>query len=347
VKVPGLASWCAALAACAVLAASPAFAFPLGTGFTYQGLLNQSGSPVTGTVTLTFGLWDAQGGGTQIGASEVLSGITVTNGVFSVVLNSGGAFGPSAFTGDARWLQIGVCSDPGCSSSTTLAPRQPITAAPYSQFSIGPWQPLAGNIFHNGNVGIGTPTPHAPLELESGFGTEVLRFGLDAGDYHYLSTGFHGAQPYLNFLGFNIEHGSNDIRRVLTLQGDGSVGVGTSSPAAALDVRGDIKLGSSGQYFAPAAEENLRMVRGRVLANGVATAGCCYSVSKCGTGCYDITYNTAFSGVPSVTVGGEFDVSYSGFGPGSTPTASEIRVSLYFHDALSDGNFDFIAVGPR
>ncbi|GIV94152.1 MAG: hypothetical protein WHS83_06470 [Chloroflexus sp.] len=53
--------------------------------------------------------------------------MTVSNGLFTVTLD----FGPGAFTGDARWLQIAVrCT--GDSGYTALTPRQPLTAAPYA-----------------------------------------------------------------------------------------------------------------------------------------------------------------------------------------------------------------------
>jgi hypothetical protein len=100
---------------------------------------------------------------------------------------------------------------------------------------------------NGGNVGIGTSTPHAPLEIQSGFDTEVLRFGHSARDFHAIVTSFHGGVPDLNYLGFNIEHSDNDARRVLTLRGDGNVGVGTMSPSALLDVAGDVRV--SGDLF--------------------------------------------------------------------------------------------------
>jgi hypothetical protein len=274
----------------AALAAGPAFAAALGTGFTYQGQLILSGSPVTGNVTLRFSLWDAVSGGTEIGAREIVAGTSVTNGQFVVQLNDAsvpypnGLFGASAFNGDARWLQIEICSDVSCSGApTVLAPRQPVTAAPYSRFAAGPWQLNGGSLYYTGgNVGIGTTTPHAPLELLSGFGTEVLRFGLDDSDYHFLSTGFHGAQPFLNFLGFNIEHGSNDVRRVLTLQGDGNVGIGTTTPQSSLDVRGDVRLGPSGELRATGGEENLKIIRGGVNSNGTIMTGAGFTPTRYG-----------------------------------------------------------------
>src|SRR5262245_3819 len=164
-----IACCCISLAALA----APVSAVPLSTGFTYQGQLNQGGTPFNGTANFRFSLWDALAGGAQIGASEIQAGITVTNGLFTVVLNGGGAFGSSAFTpGAARWLQIEVCADGSCTGSPTLlSPRQALTATPFAQFSAAPWQSNGGALFYNGgNVGIGVSNPHTRLELQSGFG---------------------------------------------------------------------------------------------------------------------------------------------------------------------------------
>ncbi len=109
----------------------------LGTAFTYQGQLKNAGGPVNDTCDLQFSLWDAAGsgspptGGTQIGITQTLS-VTVTNGLFTAVLNGGNEFGANAFTGDERWLQIAVRCPAGNGAYTTLAPRQALTAAPYA-----------------------------------------------------------------------------------------------------------------------------------------------------------------------------------------------------------------------
>jgi len=91
-----------------------------------------------------------------------------------------------------------------------------------------------------GNVGIGTSTPQAKLDLFSGFDEEVLRFGRSTGNYHAIQTSFHGEIPRGNYLGFNVERTTGDIRRVLTLLGDGFVGVGTASPPELFSVAGNI-----------------------------------------------------------------------------------------------------------
>jgi trimeric autotransporter adhesin len=102
----------------------------VGTAFTYQGQLTRSGSLYTGSCDFQFGLWDALSGPTQISSTLIKTAVTVTNGLFTVQLD----FGTSAFTGSARWLEIGVqCTgDPGF---TTLAPRQPLTPAPYALYA--------------------------------------------------------------------------------------------------------------------------------------------------------------------------------------------------------------------
>jgi hypothetical protein len=92
-----------------------------------------------------------------------------------------------------------------------------------------------------GRVGIGTTNPNTSLEIFSGFDTEVIRFGRSIGDYHSISTSFHGSTPSHNYLGFNIEHNTADIRRVLTLQGDGHVGIDSLSPGSSLEVNGGIR----------------------------------------------------------------------------------------------------------
>src|SRR5262249_21127128 len=139
---------------------------PLGTGFTYQGQLKQNGAPMNGTVNLRFSLWDAVGsgspptGGNQIGSTQQSTNVPITSGLFTVTLNDAGQFGTSAFNGQARWLQVEVCSDSSCNSRTVLSPREAISAAPYARFAAAPWtQPVAGgaNISYTaGNVGIGT-----------------------------------------------------------------------------------------------------------------------------------------------------------------------------------------------
>jgi hypothetical protein len=111
--------------------AAQLLAVPLGTSFTYQGRLNSGGTPANGSFNMTFTLFDAATGGTQIGAPVSISNVAVANGLFTVTLD----FGATAFAGEERWLQIAV-------NGTSLSPRQKLTATPYALHAKGVSSPL-------------------------------------------------------------------------------------------------------------------------------------------------------------------------------------------------------------
>ncbi len=96
--------------------------------FTYQGQLVYNGTAVNGTCDLTFRLYDSAGNGAnQIGLNQQKPNVSVNDGLFTVALD----FGDGAFSGDARYLQIGINSCTNGASSVTL-PLIELTAAPYA-----------------------------------------------------------------------------------------------------------------------------------------------------------------------------------------------------------------------
>ena len=98
-----------------------------GTAFTYQGQLQNNGSPASGTYNLTFSLFNVSSGGSAVAGPVTTNGVIVTNGLFTVLVD----FGPGVFTGQTNWLAIGVETN-GVSSFTTLNPRQELTPTPYA-----------------------------------------------------------------------------------------------------------------------------------------------------------------------------------------------------------------------
>ncbi len=106
--------------------------------FTYQGYLEDGGIPVNDICDFEFSLWDSAGagvppiGGVQIGATETISSLSVSDGLFSYPLNASGSFGNDAFNGQHRYLQIAVRCPVNSGAYTTLAPRQLLTASPYA-----------------------------------------------------------------------------------------------------------------------------------------------------------------------------------------------------------------------
>jgi hypothetical protein len=111
------------------------------TAFTYQGQLRKSGAPVNGTCNFQFRLFNAATDGTQIGLTQTKSGVSVTNGLFTIPDLD---FGPGAFNGEARWLAIAV-QCPGDSGYTSLSPRQALRAAPYAH-SLRPGAQVIGQV---------------------------------------------------------------------------------------------------------------------------------------------------------------------------------------------------------
>ena len=87
-----------------VLLSGVSGAAPLSSAFNYQGFLAQNGVAAQGQFDLRFEVYDAPGGGGQIGSTVFLNDVDVTNGLFSVQLD----FGPEIFLGDARWLATAV-----------------------------------------------------------------------------------------------------------------------------------------------------------------------------------------------------------------------------------------------
>ena len=110
-------------------AAARPLADPLGTGFTYQGRLTDAGAPANGTYDFQFSLFNAQSSGTQVGTTLTVTGVTVTNGLFTVLLDFG-----NVYDGTARYLQIAVRTGGG-GSYTPLNPLQPLSASPYALYT--------------------------------------------------------------------------------------------------------------------------------------------------------------------------------------------------------------------
>lgn len=226
-------------------------AAPLNTSFTYQGRLQLTGQPVDGPVNATFTLYDDPSAGASIG-TQIVNGLSVTNGLFSVTLNDAAQFGPNPFTGNALWLQITINGQP-------LAPRQPLTIAPYAGFALqasqasavpwsgltgvpagfadgvdeaGPWTLSGQNVFLDKNVGIGTSTPESRLHIAS-VGSAESRLRMDSGGLNRWSFlvdpgsastfALRVRDDYLNFERFVIDD-------------KGEVGIGISSPQTRLHV---------------------------------------------------------------------------------------------------------------
>lgn len=105
-------------------------ASPMGTVFTYQGRLMDANSPADGIYDFQFKLFNDANTVTanQIGDDVNKPDVDVIDGYFTVELDFG-----SVFTGEARWLEIGVRDGDSNDVYVILSPRQAVTATPYAQ----------------------------------------------------------------------------------------------------------------------------------------------------------------------------------------------------------------------
>jgi hypothetical protein len=103
---------------------------PIGTGFTYQGTLADKNRPANDLYDFEFSLYDEPNEGALLGSIIEFNDLEVIDGSFVTKLD----FGSTAFTGDARWLQIAVRigSSTDANDFTPLSPRAEIELQPYA-----------------------------------------------------------------------------------------------------------------------------------------------------------------------------------------------------------------------
>jgi hypothetical protein len=199
----------------------------LGTGFTYQGRLLLSGTPLSGTCDLQFTLWDAGTGGTQVGITQTASALSVSDGEFTVVLD----FGAEPFAGDARWLEVSVRSPAGSGPYITLSPRQALTAVPYALHARSAWQ-LTGNAGTSpGSNFLGTTDDQA-LELKVN-NSRALRLEPNARSPNIVA-GYGGNGVAAGAYAATISGGGESGRLNRVLDSYGTVSGGYSNTASFL-----------------------------------------------------------------------------------------------------------------
>src|ERR1051326_2365112 len=236
-----------------------------GTIITYQGRLTDGTNAPNGTYDMQFYLRDASNGGNAVGTTNRFATVTLTNGLFTVPLN----FGSSPFTGANLWLEIGVRTNGSTEVYAALSPRQPLTAAPYAIMAgdagtlggqsssayvakAGDTMTGALNLPQGGikvgatqlvatgsNVGIGTATPAAQLEVSGQNGTQQRRTDTTSGNSLVLQAGT-GANMKVTAYNYNagavpLYIGVDGAHTILNSAG-GNVGIGTTTPGATLSL---------------------------------------------------------------------------------------------------------------
>jgi hypothetical protein len=331
------------------------------TAFTYQGRLKDGGQLASGPYDLRFKLFDAATSGAQLGSTQCFDNVVVTAGLFTTTIDFGQQFATTA----ARFLEIEARLDTGLDCNTTtgflvLGPRQLITAAPRAAqagtafgLSSPDGSPAnAVSVDSAGNVGIGTTAPGGRLDIQGSNNSNILfgrRTGGGLAHNLFIDGAGNGSMQLLDQSSTpRINLGSGDT----TYFNYGNVGIGTITPTAKLDVRGDIRLGPAGQYRATSGEENLRIVRGNIDGNGNILAGSGFQCTRVLEGTYEIQYASPFIDVPSVTATASNDIGNSRrFAENCLACANQVgrTVIRISNDSGTyiNSNFSFIVVGPR
>ncbi len=222
---------------------------PLGTGFTYQGRLEQNGSAANGTYDMEFALFDAAINGAQVGATICADQVLVEDGLFTLPLDFG-----AQFNGDSRWLRIGVRADTlsancGTGVYTTLDPRQPMAAAPYAlkvrgidghSLDAADGSPSdALYVDGAGLVGIGTTAPTQELDIlqPSGSADIVVESGNHQAAITLLSDGGGPVWMFTPDASDDLRFGAGSLDR-MTITAGGEVGIGITGPTSILHILG-------------------------------------------------------------------------------------------------------------
>jgi hypothetical protein len=335
------------------------------TAFTYQGRLKNGSQLATGLHDFRFRLFSTASGGSQVGDTQCADNVLVTEGLFATTVD----FGQQFASPNQRFLEIEVRVDSGldCADTTgysLLSVRQPLTAAPLASHAKAAFaldapdgSPVNAVFVDNlGKVGIGTTGPTHNVHVAAIGPTLALQdlnpASQQAGYVSYRDNG-NIERAWVGFgtpgdPDFSIVNARNNGDIVLSPL-SGNVGIGTPSPSTKLEVHGEVRYGSTGQYRPAACEEPLRVIRGKVSAAGALTAGFGFTVAHPSTGVYTITYTSPFTGTPVVTANAN--------GPTSlvpcfviVPSSSTSSVELIVNDftnVVRDRSFDFIAIGPR
>lgn len=192
-----------------------------------------------------------------------------------------------------------------------LVPRTRLTSSPYALALIGNTNVFASD----GNVGIGTASPSEKLEV----------IGNVKVDGNLEFTG-----NVTGNLGIDLANLTEDVSTT------GNVNAG-----------GNITLEDG--LHAPAAEEELRIIRGSINSDGTILDGIGFTMTKENLGQYRITPSIPFSGPPSISAT-RFDlVNNDRIAIIKECTNESFLIWMYTPsgNGTTDTPFHFIAIGPR
>jgi len=178
------------------LLCSTVMAAPVTQNITYQGMLtNAAGTPLAGTYTVTFKLYEVSSGGVAL-ATDTHS-VQASKGVFTTQITAASGF----FDGRALWLGITVGAD------AEMTPRQELRPVPYAlSLRPGSWITSndvssaltlqttgGGRALNVSTSGMGSPGVYASTIGNDSFGVSAYTQGLSSPGVYVSTTGIHSS----------------------------------------------------------------------------------------------------------------------------------------------------------
>lgn len=244
-------------------------------GISFTGQLEFDGQPYIDTrpCAFRFTAFDAESGGSELG-KVVNSTVAVNNGQFNTsIVFTDTVTMREIFNGNPRWLATEVRCPSGVEPYIPFSSRLEVAATAYSIYAAQtPWEGLinvpksfqdkvdnegvtaviAGSgltgggeggevtlsvqLGQDGNVGIGTTNPARKLHVEG----DAIRVSSGSKSLEMRTTGSE-VDLQSNSSDLFIRTPNHDVI-VNSFGQDGNVGIGTSNPAAKLDVNGNINV---------------------------------------------------------------------------------------------------------
>ncbi|MBN2058087.1 MAG: hypothetical protein JW782_04780 [Candidatus Saganbacteria bacterium] len=251
----------------------------------YQGILKDSaGSPLTGSYSMTFTLYDAASGGTSVWTET--QSVSVEAGLYNIQLGSVSTLSASVFNGSTRYLGVKVGSD------AEMTPRVVMVTVPYAYRAAIADTALTSSTTVDADTVDGfhasqTPTANTILPLNSSGFITLLTSGNAAA---YLST-------------------SADNSTTISCQANGTGEV--HNIAGSFSAKGNNSYGVSAQVD----DGNSTGVYGYAANNGTSTTnygGHFISNGGTGAGVFGVTYSHG-SGKGVYGSCNEFNAGYAGY----------------------------------
>jgi len=211
----------------------------------FQGILDSAGNPLANkTKSVEFRIYAVPVGGTAYW-SETQSVTTNAGGVFNVLLGFSNPIPDSVFDDTVRYLGINVGTD------GEMSPRQQIVSNAYG-YRVATVDGATGGVISGDveiqskliadTVGIGTTSPGAPISFANTLGNKIFVWNGGLSDQYGMGLQSSLLQIFTGGAASAIVFGhgnSSSFTELMRINGNGNVGIGTTSPASKLELRGN------------------------------------------------------------------------------------------------------------